>query len=100
MADLLREARHGLVVVYFNAGLSEDDALIQDNGLVNAWALGVTFLILSLPSVCGRETFVLQCLCSTGATFVAILRMIRAFLPRNGSIPMGSKFVQDMSMSV
>lgn len=32
MADLIREARHGLVAGYFNAILSEDDTLIQDNG--------------------------------------------------------------------
>jgi hypothetical protein len=50
MADLLREARHGLVAGYFNADLPEDDVLIQDNGLFDAWGLGVTFLVLSLST--------------------------------------------------
>ncbi|KAM0355698.1 hypothetical protein ACHAPU_000083 [Fusarium lateritium] len=37
VANLLREAGHGLVAGDFNAVLPQDDTLIQDNRLVDAW---------------------------------------------------------------
>jgi tyrosyl-DNA phosphodiesterase 2 len=37
VARLLREAGRGLVAGDFNAVLAEDDTLIQDNGLKDAW---------------------------------------------------------------